>query len=661
MLAAKFISSLNLTGYRRRPLYAIYTLLACVTLLVLNNVFGVHESVIDTIQTYQEQSNLAKLANVKKVSQFAANEKNVIFPRNFYHKKYNEFSGFYDNTFGEKDPSELVNIFKFNGNISALTGEVEATQYNQHNFSVFDSKDSIAGDINKCGEISKPLNFGLSNYQKLEDSLSNMVRKLAQQLEHDPAIKELKPFFNDDLQRQLEAGKVQQHWFKFAGTSVWLEQYGVHLMISRALYSSKGDKRSPNLSLAYAQVFNEKWEELQDVELIIPTKNPHSFELLHHNMNFPCILPIPFYHDLKYQKKRFYGPEDPRILLVRNEDGNEEPLIIYNAYHRKLHTQESIDEEHMSVSFNYYRSMFMTWPFQRQVGKREVDGLSDPAREDTVYSRTVELRREGRDRLEVQKNWTPFVSAKDRDATKADNYIYFIYRWSNLEILKCPLTGSAQFGQSNCQYDYRRDPELSENTEVGPLRGGTEMISLHDILPQPMINPDKEVWVGFARAHIKACGCGKDMYRPNLAVLTREGANFKLSSLSSFISLDIPVDGWTNPNIQCAKKDPNALIPNGISSWVARQAKVRGKDAKSRSVKVVDDYMTLTLSVADASVHTVHIKNLLRTLLDETSLFSYDNDLGYTNDVVDCSIKTSIEFCAGYGEEQRKLGKTLVP
>lgn len=648
-------------NYRRRPLYAIYALLGCVTILVLNSVFSVHESVIETIQTYLEQSNLAKLANVKKVSQFAADEKNVIFPRDFHHKKYNELAGFYENTFGETDPSEQVNLFKFTGNISALTGEVEATLYNQHNFSVFDSKDSIDGDINKCGEISRSLNFGLSEYHKLEDSLSNMVRKLAQQLEHDPAVRELKPFFNDDLQKQLEEGKVQQHWFKFAGTSVWLEQYGVHLMISRALYSNKGDKRSPNLSLAYAQVFNEKWEELQDVELIIPTKSPHSFESLHHNMNFPCILPVPFYHDLKYQTKRFYGPEDPRILLVRNEDGNEEPLIIYNAYHRKLKTQESVDEKHMSVSFDYYRSMFMTWPFQQQVGKREVDGLSDPASENTVYSRTVELRREGRDRLEVQKNWTPFVSAKDRDATKADNHIYFIYRWSNLEILKCPLTGRAQFGQSNCQYEYRRDPELSEDSEVGPLRGGTEMISLHDILPQALLNPEKEAWVGFARAHIKACGCGKDMYRPNLAVLTREGANFKLSSMSSFISLDIPVDGWTNPNIQCAKKDPNALIPNGISSWVARQAKVRGKDARSRSLKVVDDYMTLTLSVADASVHTVHIKNLLRTLLDATSLFSYDHDLGYTNDVVDCSIKTSVEFCKSYGEEQRKLGKTLVP
>ena len=37
------------------------------------------------------------------------------------------------------------------------------------------------------------------------------------------------------------------------------------------------------------------------------------------------------YHNEKQQQGRFYGVEDPRITLVRNKLGYDEPIIVYNS------------------------------------------------------------------------------------------------------------------------------------------------------------------------------------------------------------------------------------------------------------------------------------------------------------------------------------------
>lgn len=69
-----------------------------------------------------------------------------------------------------------------------------------------------------------------------------MATTLSYQLENDPAFQDLSPFFNDRLPHIIMRGELHKHIYKFAGTSVWLEQHGVHLMLSRVIYSQQGKK-----------------------------------------------------------------------------------------------------------------------------------------------------------------------------------------------------------------------------------------------------------------------------------------------------------------------------------------------------------------------------------------------------------------------------------
>lgn len=582
---------------------------------------------------------------------FSSQDSLAIFPLVFDEGSTTKLKEFYKKNIGN-DIKKNSKIFRFNGKSSALTDMIVHSKYHKHEISVYDSIKDIDGNTDKCHpELNKKLNIEVSTPKEFSSSYSNMAKILNQQLKEDPPFKEMRGFFEEDLQKHREQGKADEHWYKFAGTSVWLEQYGVHFMISRMMYSPPGRKKNSLISLVYAQVYNEKWEELQDVELVIPTANELTGEDEAKSLRLPRFLPIPFYHDSNYRGKRFYGPEDARMLLVKNNKGIEEPLIIFNAYHRKCVSESKIDEWSSNIKYDYYRSMFMGWPFQFQKGKENVDGTSNPDNTEIEYNKVLELRNGNSPRLKMQKNWTPFVSMKDRQADGYDKNLYFIYRWHNLEILKCEISDA--FDISRCDFVYKRTKDLPIDEGVGPLRGGTELISLNNILPttNTYLPQDTEIWIGLSRAHIKKCGCGSSMYRPNLAVITREGNDYKISQLSSFLSLDIPLIGWSDPNNICHPREPNALIPNGISSWNTINYNLGRK-------QMFEDYAVISLSVADATDHKIYVKNLLHTILGETSILSPNKESGYTDDLVSCSLKYSEKFCAAYGDEVFKVGKS---
>ena len=82
---------------------------------------------------------------------------------------------------------------------------------------------------------------------------------------------------------------------------------------------------------------------------------------------------------------------------------------------------------------------------------------------------------------------------------------------------------------------------------------------------------------------------------------------FQVAYLSSYISFNIPVPGWKTHEIQCGKRDPNVLIPNGISNW-----EVATIDGIER------DVLTMTLSAADEDniLMDIHgLKQLSKILL----------------------------------------------
>lgn len=499
------------------------------------------------------------------------------------------------------------------------------------------------------------------------------IEELVHRLVDSPSeyMKEYMPFFENDVKKQFEEGTIKDHWYRLAGSSVWLESHQVHLMISRVLYSSTGFRNRPSFSMVYAQVFDENWAEVDGIELVVPTNHPDignekvvDTKQTYRTMKFPSILPLPAYHNVDHQDQRYYGPEDSRILLVRNPAGYEEPLIVLNSYHRKINEHNSEDEANMSLKFEFYRSMFVAWPWQQQRGKMNMEDLADKQYDRQLYIRSVELRRENMPRIKQQKNWTPFVSFKDRTKFGYDKYVYFIYRWTNLEVLQCDLT-EITTKYASCKFVYRMNDKLPEDEAVGPMRGGTSLYNINELLSKYSDTPDvaslaskipreREIWMGFARAHIKDCGCGLDMYRPNFVVLSKDANNkFKISHISSFASFDVPVTGWDPKSAKaCQKDEPSVFIPNGISAW----------SIKSESTDVgFSDSVTMAYSIADLTVELIQIKNILASFVQleaqsnsvVSPLFGRSSlpPAGFDNFNIECALEGSKKICAQFGKD----------
>lgn len=504
----------------------------------------------------------------------------------------------------------------------------------------FDTYDIANSQSSNCNDMKKEFRVQASLTQKF-DNATSIAETYLRQRKVDPALAEMDDFIKEDVEAQLRAKNVTKHWYKFAGSSVWLEDYGVHLMISRVMYSKFGVKRwySIHLSMLYAQVFDENWNELENVNFVVENKLKDE-KAQYRTMAFPQFLPVPFYHNANFQKDRYYGAEDPRVMLVKNEQGLMEPLVVYNSYHRKLKDKQEVQESTTKLEYQMFRLMFMAWPLRMQKGKTYVQGYEDYRYASNYYMKAVEIVIKDEERSEILKNWTPFTRSEP-DLTHQTS-IHFITRWDNLEIIKCPLQTDAGEGTTLCHYESK----LSENpaSEVGPFRGGTEMINLKDIDPDILLPDNKEAWVGFARAHVLDCGCGRKMYRPNLAVLISEDGKFKLSQLGAFTSFNVEVRGWGSGVVesQCGKRDANVLLPNGISAWYPGDGEF-------------PDFMTLTVSVADDSVEIVHVRGILDSLLSSTSILEAETSSN-TEALMHCCIEGSRDFCRLYGQEQLTLG-----
>ncbi|KAG7662706.1 uncharacterized protein J8A68_003765 [[Candida] subhashii] len=629
---------------------------------------------------------------------------------------------------------KLLNYPKFiqASEINETSSQIHSN-YSPYNFTIFTSGNNIHMDLNQCdSKLKSTSNIQIDQAIPLDVSLPDILTNLLQEMESGTSqyLNELAPFVLPELRLQLKLNVVDRFWYRLAGSSVWLEQYGVHFMISRILYSPKGARNQPIISLTYAQIFDKDWNELINTKLLVPTNNlkkdksklkeseqPQKFKIL----NFPYFLPIPFWHDYDDTSGKYYGPEDPRLILVKNKRGYEEPLVVFNAYHRKLVDFDDDDDTRIVMKPDFYRSMFLCWPWQFQRGKENVEAIRNPDYDTHLYNRIVELQIKNLPRMKTQKNWTPFISQVDRIHDGYDKRIQFIYRWANLDVLKCDLDGK---NAGVCGLSYRLNENLAPKNEIGPLRGGTQLININQLLQtanipiKKFIVPNREIWVGFARAHLDDCGCGKVLYRPNMVIIVKDkikmgksgeslfGAKdnskiiyrdlYKVSHISSSLSFDIPILGWDllNPSDLCGHV--NVLIPNGISSWTIQSLE------KNKDTWKSDDYLTLSLSMSDATVHKINIKGLFQSIIDlpDKSLFlepdykppsqqqsqiskeikkklqipesaaikafqqqqqaqqkqgsEDDNEIslpGFNNDNVVCALQSSVQFCAAYGKE----------
>ncbi|RLV89755.1 Beta-mannosyltransferase 6 [Spathaspora sp. JA1] len=529
---------------------------------------------------------------------------------------------------GNEEPSELPK--------SSLFGD-----FHEHGISLYSSMH----ESENCNDINSKHQLNISDYKLFQEDYTKMAIVLLDQLHNDEAFKDLAPFFEGKIPSMLRKNIVSKHFYKFAATSVWLKEYGLHLMVSRVLFSRKGIKWNPQLSLLYAETFNENWEPVNDIQLNVSGND---------TLTFPTFLPVPFYHNVHNLKGRWYGPEDARILLFKNEQGKEEPLVIFNAHHRKFSKKyleqmkdKQGDKDKLDLpqlhprakgkdndeNFTHYRSMFIAWPFQFETGKRATDDLPEAKYRNIRFNKARELVIEGRDRNKVEKNWTPFIDPAER--SPYDSHINIVYDWENLQVLQCQLTNITSDSFSNCKVIFNTPGKQ----KVGPIRGGTELIPISTVIPgtsDTMI----PTWIGFLRTHIRRCGCGREMYRPHLVVFHRNGNNFRVSHISSSIGFDVPLISARNKDRLCTKGDPNILMPNGISTW-------------EYDKETDTDYLSLSLSRGDQENLILNIKNLGKLVeedLDCDNEWS-DKDSEWSLKMNSCVLKSSVEFCSAYGKE----------
>lgn len=563
--------------------------------------------------------------------------KTIIFPNSF-HLPDSKLKDYYIDTLQQTLDSNDVLI----KNKVLFKPSIGGIPYSSQEIQLFNATNN--NNNQECSESSSKIKVDISPAYNKNTNITRIIENFIN--ENNSYYNELKPFF-PEIENQLNQGIIEKYWFQLIGSSIWLKEYGINLMISRIVYSSKQNHGFPQFSLSYLQIYDNEWNELNNIELIVPTDNDGDDENKKFKiMKYPSISPIPIYHNIKdYSIGKPIGIEDPRIQLIKNEKGFEEPIIIFNSQHYKINKEKSKPGQELKYDKN--RSIFIGWLWKNQKGKFNVEEISNSKYDNFEYIKIKHMELPNDEQSGVEKNWSLMINNQDRLTFGYDKYIYFVYQFLNLKILKCSL----QDDDTTCEWEYK----ANESKEVGLFHGGTELININQIIEEDN-NPNKqlmklqqnipkgrEIWIGFARAVLLHCGCGSTMYRPNLVIIMKDKSNYKLAYVSSFSDLGIEVLPWYKNGKLCDVK--NLIIPNGISSWTI-DSNPKGN---------IIDTMSFTITRRDATVDLVFMKGLLTAVLFDSNmrLFEEDheNQIGFkSNHNINCALAESMNFCKKYGK-----------
>lgn len=624
------INSVRSTKFRlsEKPIRQRNLLLILVFIIAIFSIFTVF--IVSERDLLQEWKN--SISNTEqyeqKLSQHQSvnrDKRTIIFPNNF-ELSGNKLVNYYVKELElALDPQDLIFRNKFEHKIP------DDITFEPYEVELFDSGTETS-NLEQCLELSSKIKVEATPAYNKNADLVPILRKFHEENSlHYQEVKDLFP----DLPKQLKEGTISEHWYQLIGSSVWLKQYGVHLMISRIMYTNK-DQGLALISLSYLQVFDRNWKELNNVELMI-----RDDEGLHKPIMYPQFAPIPIYHNAKYTDRQFYGIEDPRIQLVLNKHGDEEPIIVYNSVHRKIKEANFENDSEGHIAYDKYRSIFLGWLWRTQRGKTNIEEIPQKNVKNLEYIKIKEMIRPENNRRPTEKNWGLFLNYEERQDQGFDSHLYFIYQFKDTKILKCSL-----YDDKPCEWEY----QVNDYTGSGTFHGGTELISINRILDEHKLPELKnlkdrmpegrQIWIGFARAVLKNCGCGTHLYRPNLIVFMKDKNEYKFAYVSSFTDFGIEVLEWWIGEGLCTAK--NLIIPNGISSWTFEKE----KDGS------LMDYMSFTITRRDATIDLVYIKGILHALLFEDpnpKLLSYEQKGFRTNTNLDCALRKSDEYCKIYG------------
>lgn len=367
-------------------------------------------------------------------------------------------------------------------------------------------KNQVATKNLQCDSIVYDQDLDLQVSQAVDLNKPEDLKFFRDKLNELRSLNNIYDLFFQDNEDEVEESILERKWYKFCGSAVWLDKYGVYFMVNRIAYSKKGTRNNPTISVLAGQVFDKNWIELTG------KKFPFS------GLEFPTILPH-YIDEGKEAEKVILGAEDPRAILheYTNENGIriQEPLIAFNA---------------LSTEVDWKRAMHIYRP------------LHDP-------HRIIRLSIENYAPREKEKNWAPFIDG---------NNLNFVYNFP-LRILRCNINNG------DCQKVSGPDFNDKSHENAGKLRGGTNLVEIpSQSLPKHLRS--RKYWFGIARSHITDCGCVGELYRPHLILISRnkKSDQYELNYVSDLIDFNVNPEPWTPGKTTCSD-GKLVLIPNSVA------------------------------------------------------------------------------------------------
>ncbi|SMN21007.1 similar to Naumovozyma dairenensis NDAI_0G00360 hypothetical protein [Maudiozyma saulgeensis] len=479
---------------------------------------------------------------------------------------------------------------------------------------------SFRMEYNQEVQCQKFLYNGIIEYSENKMILKDDIQLLRSQLLNKPNNWLAKELIDKRDRYRSEKEILEKQWFRFGGSSVWLESEQCYVVFTRVVYSRLGRRNRPHVSLVRGQAFDKEWNEIigkripyLDVNRIPEFQNDKQDSIgLDLNSNdsksriimsrfyvtYPTVFDIPFGIDGDWN-----GPEDPHIIL-RKTNQTEEPILFLNMF-------DTVEGK---------RRMYSYMPHRRV----------DPLIKLTISDRILKHQ---------EKNWSPFFHPSDAVANGISRgSIHFIYTFSPLDIIKCSLdNGSCEMIFNGTKPNNNND--LS-STQFDGIRGGTQFIPLPIQIPSLQ---NKTILVGFPKLHIQNCGCGEFFYRPMLVVLVESKGSYRLELIVATIDFDIDVLSWDMKSSEC--KETNIMSPNSIVHW-----NVLSHDPNT---KQYDDYMTVTISESDSLTKMITLRGIADYISgiynrDESMMTNNMTDYSDLN-VISCVSNDAEQTCAAYG------------
>lgn len=438
-----------------------------------------------------------------------------------------------------------------------------------------------------CEQLRLPGTLAVTKSLDIDDDLLD----IAESVEH-PLID-----YSPQPKGQSFRSMVSKTWGRMAGSSVWLEKYGVYLTVSRVYFYDKGVRHWPVISFVRAQIHDASWKHLHGYKL----------EWQGETITFPRALDIPIPYEIG---GAFYGPEDPRIV-IEEDVPDAEPVVIFNM---------------MEDTKTKLRSMHAFRPFSNYTTKFYIAHSAANS---------------------AEKNWSPFfipAANSALDKQYPSHYIHFLYDYHPLKVLRCHLANGA------CSWAYQQDISVAyqdahkHNDTGGVMRGGTNFVPIN-VQNQPGLNS----FIGFPRTHTDA-GCGNEaLYRPELMVLTTNGTHFWVDYSSS--ALDFGHALFTQAQTEDACGSGRILLANSI----ARVVDLDGRDETTMSFTVDD--ATVQIATIRGIRQLVQELPQFKSLNRQTSDIQWN--LNVTHDVMICSIQSATDYAwanttPAQEEERRK-------